>query len=450
MDLVIDKQTKKKCALKRIKKTNGAKELYQQEVDILKVLGENPHPNCLEYIDSGEDSKYYYIVTKLAEGGELFDRVIEFTFTEWLASYYTRMMLQGLVHCHNLGIVHRDLKPENFVFDDSSEKSSMRLIDFGCARHKKDYEWIEGIPLSLYYVAPEMVSAIDPRPEDPPIPGVLDRKVKAEIWRKADAWAIGVIVYMFLTGRPPFSASQYDSIKNKIRDDPVTYTDEVSDSCKDLISKLLQKDPMKRMSAQEALEHPWVKGDTASKKEISQNVLASLGAFHKHNKLKKAVARVVWSGDQMSEDDKKEVQEIFAKFDKNNNGKLDKDEMVEMLTYLQTGGVGEEIDEAINDLDNNGDGELSQEELAVALMAAKNAQKGMDEDKIRHAFDLFDKSGDGLLSVEELMKMCKVGMDEAEAIIKENDATGDGRIDFDEWVVAMRGMKEKTTTKPGA
>jgi serine/threonine protein kinase len=124
------------------------KTLWENETLILQTLR---HQNVLEWVESYEDKRTYHLLTVLCQGGELFDRVKNGSFSEKVAARLTREMLQALAYCHSHNIVHRDLKPENFVFDSPSDDSNMKLIDFGCAKSAADDEVINDVAGSPYY-----------------------------------------------------------------------------------------------------------------------------------------------------------------------------------------------------------------------------------------------------------------------------------------------------------
>jgi len=148
-------------------------------------------------------------------------------------------ILSALSHCHKAGIIHRDIKPENLLFETSDENSVLKIIDFGTSRKiTEDIKCTEliGTP---YYVAPEVLE------------GAYDEK--------CDLWSCGVILYIMLSGYPPFNGLNTGKIFKKIKHALYTFSSEewqgISEDAKDLISKLLQKDPNQRLSAEEALMH---------------------------------------------------------------------------------------------------------------------------------------------------------------------------------------------------
>jgi calcium/calmodulin-dependent protein kinase-4 len=201
------------------------------------------------------------LVLDLLEGGELFDRIIEKGhFRESDAANCFAQMVLALKYLHDKQIVHRDLKPENLLFATKANDSAIKLIDFGLAGSIKDglLKTPCGTP---NYVAPEIL-----------------RRQKYGV--QADMWSIGVILYIILCGFPPFYDENddlgrlYRKIKRADYDMPSPYWDNITPDAKDLVKKLLQPDPKKRLSAGDTLQHGWLKG------KASDQVLGDQQVFH--------------------------------------------------------------------------------------------------------------------------------------------------------------------------
>jgi len=244
--LVREKKTKTLYALKVMKKTaKESKTLFQNEAKILQLL---KHANILEYVTSFEDAKTYNILTVLCRGGELFDRVSKGRFTEKIAANLTKQMLLAVACCHKNNVVHRDLKPENFVFETEAEDSNMKLIDFGCAKIVKETELIRDVAGSPYYAAPCVL-----------LEEWRDKRTGA-VWKSADMWSIGVIVFMLVCGYPPFNGRTQDAIFEKIKKGKFKFPSRpagepgLSEEVKDLISRLLNMDMKQQLSVESALE----------------------------------------------------------------------------------------------------------------------------------------------------------------------------------------------------
>ncbi|XP_077248451.1 CDPK-related kinase 3-like isoform X2 [Tasmannia lanceolata] len=215
----------------------------RREVKILKAL--SGHKNLIKFYDACEDANNVYIIMELCEGGELLDRILSRggRYTEEDAKAIIVQTLSVVAFCHLQGVVHRDLKPENFLFTTRDEDAPMKLIDFGLSDFIRPDERLNDIVGSAYYVAPE----------------VLHRSYSME----ADIWSVGVITYILLCGSRPFWARTESGIfRAVLRADP-NFDDSpwpaVSPEAKDFVKRLLNKDYRKRMTAAQALSHPWLR-----------------------------------------------------------------------------------------------------------------------------------------------------------------------------------------------
>ncbi|KAF0928796.1 hypothetical protein E2562_010670 [Oryza meyeriana var. granulata] len=217
----------------------------RREVKILKAL--SGHSNLVKFYDACEDALNVYIIMELCEGGELLDRILSRggRYTEEDAKVIVEQILNVVAFCHLQGVVHRDLKPENFLFSTKDEHSPMKIIDFGLSDFIRPDERLNDIVGSAYYVAPE----------------VLHRSYSTE----ADMWSIGVITYILLCGSRPFWARTESGIfRSVLRADP-NFDDapwsSISPEAKDFVKRLLNKDYRKRMTAAQALSHPWLRDE---------------------------------------------------------------------------------------------------------------------------------------------------------------------------------------------
>jgi len=426
--LVKEKKTKQLYALKVMKKTaKESKTLFQNEAKILQLL---KHPNILEYVTSFEDAKTYNILTVLCRGGELFDRVSKGRFTEKVAAHLTKQMLLAVNCCHKNNVVHRDLKPENFVFDSDAEDSNMKLIDFGCAKIVKDTELIRDVAGSPYYAAPCVL-----------LEEYRDKRTGA-VWKMCDMWSIGVIVFMLVCGYPPFNGRNQDAIFEKIKKGKFKFPSRpagepgLSEEVKDLITRLLTMDPKQQLTVEKALEHPWVTGK-AQDIEIPASVIKSITTFQKQTKLRAAVGRVLKN--EITEADKEGLAALFKQFDVNGDGKLSADEIAELMKSI--GHSSEEAKSLLKMWDEDHDGVIDMDELKTGFASSQLGEQSKQE--LQQAFKRFDVDGDGFVSAQEIEKMCSLDAKETKKLIAEVDKNGDGRISFQEWLDAMKGVDVK-------
>lgn len=300
----------------------------------------------------------------------------------------------------------------------------MRLIDFGCAVQAEDSEVIKDVAGSPYYVAPE----------------VLDSSVKrtGATWKAADMWSIGVIVFLLLHGYPPFNGETQDKIFAKITKARFKFNShlKLSSDAKGLIKQLLVKQPEKRISAEEALAHPWIADETVAPKDaLPAEVVNGIKEFSANSKLKRAVARMLVN--QMSDRDKGQLMEVFKRFDKNGDGKLSGDEIADMMRFI--GKKPEDAKEMLDQYDDDGSGDLDFKEFQD--MHAANSE--VDEKTARELFKKFDKDGNGKVDAAEIQQILNIDAKAAKQMIEEVDDNGDGEVDFEEWLKVMANQRAK-------
>eukprot|EP01087_Luapelamoeba_hula_P012824 TRINITY_DN361_c0_g1_i1.p1 TRINITY_DN361_c0_g1~~TRINITY_DN361_c0_g1_i1.p1 ORF type:complete len:351 (-),score=82.96 TRINITY_DN361_c0_g1_i1:244-1296(-) len=250
------KKDKEEFAVKCIKKEMVEGEdikLLRREVQIMKRLD---HPNILKLYEVYEDDVQFFLVMELVKGKELFDKIVERgMYSERDASNIIYQVVSAVDYLHENGIAHRDLKPENLLSAGEEENEIVKIADFGFSKSfaGEDAEKLMTSCGSPGYVAPEILTAES-----------YDKSV--------DMWSVGVIIYILLSGYPPFYADSAPALFKKIMDVKYDFDDsvwdDISDSAKDLIRNLLVKEPNNRFTAKQCLEHPWVKGAAASKNPI--------------------------------------------------------------------------------------------------------------------------------------------------------------------------------------
>ncbi|KAK1946718.1 Calcium/calmodulin-dependent protein kinase type 1 [Phytophthora citrophthora] len=250
------RETRKQVAVKCIAKASlGPQDVHslKQEVEVMSSLN---HPNLVPLLDYFEEERYYYIVTPLCTGGELFDDLVKRkSYTEEDARVLMRKLASAIDYLHSRGIVHRDLKPENILLKTSAPGAEVMIADFGFARPMNGSR--RGTACGTPgYVAPEVVQG---------------EPYGAEV----DCWSLGVILFILLCGYPPFPGANHATVLDKVVkaeykfESP--YWDEVSDEAKDLVSELLTVDRTKRLNASGILAHPWMDETRASTISISDD-----------------------------------------------------------------------------------------------------------------------------------------------------------------------------------
>ncbi|KAG7958689.1 hypothetical protein I3843_10G031100 [Carya illinoinensis] len=395
----------------------------RREVEIMKHLP--AHPNIVSLKDTYEDDRAVHIVMELCEGGELFDRIVaRGHYTERAAAAVTKTVVEVVQMCHKHGVMHRDLKPENFLFANMKETAPLKAIDFGLSVFFKPGERFTEIVGSPYYMAPE----------------VLKRNYGPEI----DVWSAGVILYILLCGFPPFWAETEQGVAQAIIKSVVNFRKDpwpkVSDNAKDLVKKMLNPDPKRRLTAQEVLDHPWLQNaNKAPNVSLGETVRARLKQFSLMNKLKKRALRII--AERLSVDEVADIKEGFKMMDTSNKGKINVDELRVGLHKLghQIPDTDVQILMEAGDVDK--DGYLDYGEfVAISVHLRK---MGNDDEHLHKAFELFDQNQSGYIEIEELRDSLA---DEVEpnseevinGIMHDVDTDKDGRISYQEFAAMMK------------
>ncbi|XP_072442349.1 calcium/calmodulin-dependent protein kinase type II subunit delta isoform X12 [Chiloscyllium punctatum] len=246
----------------------------EREARICRLL---KHPNIVRLHDSISEEGFHYLVFDLVTGGELFEDIVAREYySEADASHCIQQILEAVLHCHQMGVVHRDLKPENLLLASKLKGAAVKLADFGLAIEVQgDQQAWFGFAGTPGYLSPEVLR------KDP-------------YGKPVDMWACGVILYILLVGYPPFWDEDqhrlYQQIKAGAYDFPSPEWDTVTPEAKDLINKMLTINPAKRITASEALKHPWIcQRSTVASCMHRQETVECLKKFNARRKLKGAI-----------------------------------------------------------------------------------------------------------------------------------------------------------------
>ncbi|ONM57706.1 calcium dependent protein kinase8 [Zea mays] len=225
-----------KSISKRKLVSKADREDIRREIQIMQHL--SGQPNIVEFRGAYEDKSNVHVVMELCAGGELFDRIIaKGHYTERAAATICRAVVNVVNICHFMGVMHRDLKPENFLLATKEENAMLKATDFGLSVFIEEGKMYRDIVGSAYYVAPE----------------VLRRSYGKEI----DVWSAGVILYILLSGVPPFWAETEKGIFDAILHEEIDFESQpwpsISESAKDLVRKMLTRDPKKRLTSAQVL-----------------------------------------------------------------------------------------------------------------------------------------------------------------------------------------------------
>lgn len=393
----------------------------RREVQIMRALPR--HPNFVSLREAYEDSESVHLVMEVCEGGELFDRIVAHGhYSERAAANIVKTIVQVVQICHEHGVIHRDLKPENFLFSDKTEDSALKAIDFGLSVFFKPGQRFSEVVGSLYYIAPE----------------VLNKNYGPEV----DVWSAGVILYILLSGVPPFWAENDEGIVQAILKSSVDFQREpwpkISANAKDLVQRMLDPDPSTRLTAKQVLEHPWLQNaNMAPNISLGETVRTRLQQFSVMNRFKKKALRVV--AEQLPVEEAADIKQMFHMMDKDNNGSLTLEELKEGLQIIGDPVPEPDIKMLLEAADVDGSGTLDCEEFMTVSVHLK---KISSEEQLTKAFNYFDKDGSGYIEMDELREALHEGDAPSEQviweIISDVDTDKDGRISYKEFELMMK------------
>ena len=429
-----------KVAMKIIPKNERMNnELIRNEINILKKL---MHPNINRIYEFYESNQSFYLINEFCSCGELFNYINRSTLNEQQLAIIFYQVFSGLNYLHENNILHRDLKPENILIskiekdlNDNEEYFWIQIIDFGTAKIFENDKNENSIVGSPYYIAPE----------------VLNKDYN----EKCDTWSVGVMLYMFLVGRPPFNGSNtseiINSIKTKNYDENNPKLLERSPEVRDLIKNLLERDINKRFSAKEALNHIWFNKFNGRKlfenfeeKDI-QTYIDNLLNYSFNSKIQQLVIAFLVHN-LPSKGIFYTILKLYRYFNESGDCKLTKNELIKGLSKYRK---KEEIEDVINNLfillDGNNNGYIEYEEF---LRACLNKKEILNDEYLKYAFKFLDKKKKGQLSTKQISYAFLVGnknkLFEAaiENAINDVDKEGNGNINFNEFKQLMSNLKE--------
>ncbi|KVH90052.1 Calcium-binding EF-hand [Cynara cardunculus var. scolymus] len=327
--------------------------------------------------------------------------------------------MRKLINKDDIDDVRREVQIMHHL---TGHHSPLKATDFGLSLLVAAGDVFKDLVGSAYYVAPE----------------VLRRHYGAE----ADIWSAGVILYILLSGVPPFWGETEQSIFDAVLRGNLDFVSDpwpsISSSAKDLVKKMLKADPKERLTAVEVLNHPWMREDgDASDKPIDIAVLTRMKQFRAMNKLKKVALKVI--AENLSEEEIIGLKEMFKSMDTDNSGTITFEELKAGLPKLGTKLSESEVRQLMEAADVDGNGTIDYIEFISATMHLNRVER---EDHLYTAFEYFDNDKSGYITVEELehaLKKYNMGDEKTiKEIIAEVDTDNDGRINYEEFAAMMR------------
>ncbi len=428
------KETGLARAMKKIVKNSKSKKDSEKdilnEIDILKRMD---HPNIVKIFEFYNTDEGYYLITEYCSEGELFQEIIDHApFPEYIAAQLMYQIFSAVNYCHNINIIHRDLKPENILIErKEGKKYNIKIIDFGTAKIYEKNKSEKKIIGSSYYIAPEVLTE--------------------NYNQMSDLWSCGVILYILLSGKPPFSAKSDSLILEKIKigkyNMQIQQFENVSSEVKDLITNLLQKNPSKRYPASKVLQHSWFKKFNIKSESLENDIkkikesLSNIKKYNPELKLQQVViAYLVHNIPQLHSI--KDAYKIFLTYDENLDGKITKSEMRKVFKnqLKMNSKADEEVEEIFKKLDNDNNGYIEYEEF---VRASINKEIFIKEEILLFAFKFFDKDGSGEINIDELKQVFCTGKNSEISekvlisILDKIDTDGNKEISFKEFKKMM-------------
>ena len=404
------------------------KKRLKTEIDLLRATD---HPNIIKLYETFEDKHHLYLIMEECNGGELFERLAKNAknnkmYTEKDAAKIMKQILEAMNYLHYHGVCHRDLKPENILFSSMEESSQLKLIDFGLSKVVKTMDdIIKGEVGTTYYMAPEVILG--------------------NYNEKCDVWSCGVILYIMLSGNPPFYDNNEEKLKEKICNFDYNFNlpifSKISEDAKELLRQIFVNSEI-RPTVADILNSTWVKENAPNASSESLNI--DWGHIQKYSKLNLVQKSVInYRAFHMSATEAEEFIDMFKLIDENSDGVLTLDEIKNGIEHCKFKIKMNEdtIIKLFNDMDIDKNGLVNYTEFVSALM---DYEKNIKKEHLIECFKNYDADNSGKICFSEFCKILRpqneIEKKELKELYDRFDIDGDGEIDINEFIVGFKKL----------
>jgi calcium-dependent protein kinase len=380
------------------------------------------HPNVAALVAIYEDPAAVHMILELCEGGQLFDAIAAAGRTsERAVARHFRRMVEVVQHCHTLGIAHRDIKPDNFLLTQPGPGGVLKAADFGLSQFFRPGRNFKSLVGSAYYVAPEVLAR--------------------DYGPKADIWSLGVCLHILLSGEPPFWGDTEEEVFAMVRGAPLDFGappwPALSPPARDVVRRCLDRDPRRRPSAAQLLQHAWL-CQAAPDVDLGPGVVAAVAAFAAATRVKRAAMMVAAQG--LGPDRLPQIHALFASLDADGSGALSAEEVRVGLERAGVAVGAAEVKAMVRASGlrrGGGAGLVSLAQFVAATLGHSEAQR---DEFAQGLFDGLDADGAGRVPAAALpaaLAAYGLGAEEAAAAAAAMGAAPGGSVaaeDFKRWL----------------
>jgi len=399
---------KKQFAMKRQKKPNQQRSIDNIKNEV-KTLQKLDHPFIVKFHDGFETDAHIIIVMELCTGGDMFEHIMKMKkVSEEDVKEILKQLLEALVYCHKLKIIHCDLKLENMIYADK-KNDSIRVVDFGLAKNRDRFVWLSKVGGTAMYIAPECLTQ--------------------QYTESVDIWAVGILAFEMMHGYVPFCNSGRSAVatikaasqgfQNKFKSGKGPWWNKrvnISNTARKFILDCLHVDPAKRMTAAEALQHPWFK--EVNDNNLYDDLFVQFTQRCHQCKIRR-FAKFMCEVDTMHHWMIKDIKKVFNKYDKNKTSELTVDDFHDAIDEITNDGSDcvkkEDVDRLFESMSAANTGVVNIKEFLQYY--AYNYMTSQD-DRIWNMIKQLDIGGDGMICIDDVQNYLKKNLDEPSCVFQ--------------------------------